>query len=70
MIIPLPRWAMVAILVAVVGLVADMFLGDGWLVQHCIGWPLRMVGELVLKWGLALLFLLFAISFFRRNLVR
>ncbi len=65
MITPLPRWVMIAILIAVIAFIADMFLGDGQLVQYCIGWPLRMVGEVVLKYGLMLLVLFVLISLIR-----
>ena len=64
----IPKWAMVAILIAVVTLCAAPAINDQ-LLLYCVGWPLRMVGEVVLKWGLALLALFTLIRFGYRKLV-
>ncbi|MEK7078364.1 MAG: hypothetical protein AAB911_02240 [Patescibacteria group bacterium] len=64
MITPLPRWAMVAILIAVVALCAAPAVSDQ-LLLYCVGWPLKMFGQLVLKLGWALLTLFVFICLIR-----
>lgn len=65
MITPLPRWAAVVIFIGVVAICIAPMIGDGRLLEYCIGWPLKMIGQLVLKYGLMLLALFVLISLIR-----
>ena len=70
MIIPLPRWMMIGILVFIVAICITPMIGDGQILLYCIGWPLKVIGQFTLKWGLASLAFLALIRFGRRKLAR
>ncbi len=64
----IPRWAMVVIPIAVVVLCVAPAINEQILLC-CVGWPLKMIGQFSLKWGLASLALFGLICFGYRKLV-